>query len=352
MPNNPKLLPEWTTQEAIILAWPDSSTDWAPWLTEVRQCYLNLMKHITENDTGIVLLIKETEVSGFLSQADLMSRIVLVVGDYNDTWVRDYAFLTCETENGLTPVEYQFNGWGNKFDANKDNQVNRRYLAALCQRDMISYSLVCEGGALEIDNNGELLSTELCLSNPERNGDLSLTEYINAFKQQLGTKGVTIFKQGHLTGDDTDGHIDTLVRFTPDQGLVIQSCSDIQDEHHPGLNALVKECAAAFPEHTLFELPLPKVFNAEGERLPASYANYLINNQQIICPVYGYTDDEQALSVLRKAYPEHQIVALNSRSLIEQFGSIHCISMQVPAGTLKSEVVNLFAQGVSVYGHR
>lgn len=350
MSKNQQLLPEWEQQEAIILAWPDEQTDWAPWLSEVRQCYVDLIKLITQNRTGILLLIKQTEVAGFTALAGDLSGIVLVIADYNDTWVRDYAFLTCQTPTGPRPIEYQFNGWGQKFDAAKDNQVNHRYLATLCQRELITYTLVCEGGALEIDGSGALLSTELCLTNPLRNDTHSRVQYQQDFSQQLGASSVTIFQHGHLRGDDTDGHIDTLVRFTEDNGLVIQSCLNApDDEHFAGLNALVAECKAAFPAHQIFELPLPKVVNQAGERLPASYANYLINNQQIICPVYQQPEDEHALAVLAKAYPEHAIVALNSRPLIEQFGSIHCISMQVPINTLKHDVVALFARGITIY---
>lgn len=352
MPNNPRLLPEWVEQEAIILAWPDSETDWAPWLTDVRQCYINLIQHITANGTGVLLLIRETEVEGFLSQAESLTKVLLIPGDYNDTWVRDYAFLTCRTTEGLMPVEYTFNGWGNKFDASKDNQVNQRFLAMLCQHNLISYPLVCEGGALEIDQHGQLLSTRLCLTNPQRNGNHSIQAYRSNFQQQLGASKVTIFEEGHLEGDDTDGHIDTLVRFTPEQGLVVQSCQDPQDQHYQGLKALTDECAAAFPDHHIFELPLPKIYNESSERLPASYANFLINNQQVICPVYGQPEDEAALQVLSSAFPNHQIIPLDSRPLIEQFGSIHCISMQVPRGTLNPDIIDLFAQGVSVYGRR
>lgn len=344
------MLPEWEQQEAIILAWPDMDTDWAPWLTEARLCYLELIKSITDNHTGVLLLIKAAEVDHFVSRHGHLERVVLVVADYNDTWVRDYGFLCCQSDTGLIPVEYQFNGWGQKFDATKDNLVNQKYLASLCQHPLVSFDLVCEGGALEIDQNGHLLSTELCLTNQLRNGEFGIQAYQKAFSEQLGAKNVSVLKNGHLEGDDTDGHIDTIVRYTPEQGLVIQSCFNApQDPHFEGLSALVKECRNTFPEHQIYELPLPRVYNQEGERLPASYANYLINNQQVICPVYQEPEDQLALEVLANAYPNHTITPINSRPLVQQFGSIHCISMQVPKGVLKTDVVNLFSRGVTVY---
>ena len=165
--------------------------------------------------------------------------------------------------------------------------MNQRFLAPLCQQPLRSIPSVCEGGALEIDEQGHLLSTHLCLSNPERNGDMSTQEYVRLFHEQLGAQQVSILEHGHLQGDDTDGHIDTLVRFTGNNGLVIQSAFNRpNDAHFDGLKALVDECQLRVTDHQIFELPLPEVVNSDGDRLPASYANYLICNDHILAPVY------------------------------------------------------------------
>jgi agmatine deiminase len=344
------LLPEWHSQEAVILAWPDQQTDWAPWLSEVQQTYLDLIYKINQAGCGVVLLIRSTQVEAFKAAISQPSNVVMLIADYNDTWVRDYGFLTCQSTCGLQPVEYQFNGWGNKFDAAKDNQINAQVLASLCKLSLISYPLVCEGGALEIDQNQHLLSTSQCLLNPQRNGELSEQQYTTMFLQQLGAEQVTILQNGHLEGDDTDGHVDTLVRFTPDQGLVIQSCYNRTDDaHFEGLSGLVDECRQVFPEHQIFELPLPCIVNSDAERLPASYANFLICNDSVLCPIYQQSEDQEALKVLTKAYPKHRIVPINALPLVQQFGSIHCISMQIPTGTLKAEVLARFSDGVSLY---
>lgn len=346
-----RLLPEWAPQEAIILAWPDDKTDWLPWLKDVRGVYLRLIQAINSQDTGVILLIREAEIAPFKALASHISEplsVLLVSADYNDTWVRDYAFLTCATEQGMQPVEFTFNGWGNKFDAHKDNEINKLVLASLCRRKLHSVELVAEGGALEIDDDGQLLSTEFCLSNPQRNGKMTMAQYSGVFKEALGATSVTIFAQGHLEGDDTDGHIDTLVRFTPNKGIVVQTAFNaLDDPHHQGLAALVAECRAAFPGHQIFELPLPHVVNTQGERLPASYANYLINNKQILCPIYQQPEDELAMSVITRAYPQHTVVPINCLPLVQQFGSLHCISMQVPTDTLKPQIRQLLNTGVS-----
>ncbi len=343
-----RLLPEWAPQEAIILAWPDQHTDWAPWLDQVQPLYIELIRAINQAGTGVLLLIRDEQLDNFHAQAEGLDKVLLLKADYNDTWVRDYGFLTCQSEQGLQPLEFQFNGWGNKFDASKDNQINRSVLAPLCRLPLVSVNLVAEGGALEIDDSGHLLSTEFCLSNPERNGDIDMQRYREIFQQYLGASKTTIFINGHLEGDDTDGHIDTLVRFTEDKGLVVQSAFNRpEDSHFAGLAALVEECRQQLPEHRIFELPLPEIYSAEGDRLPASYANYLINNQQVLCPVYGQPEDQLAIAVLHQAYPQHQIVALNCAPLVQQYGSLHCISMQVPQGTLNADVLSQLMQGVS-----
>ena len=350
--NSLHMLPEWVEQEAIIMAWPHKKSDWAPWLEQARQVYCHIIETLNNNETCVLLLIHFEDIQNAQTQFSKLDishpKILLVPADYNDTWTRDYTFLTRTTEAGNQPIEFIFNGWGNKFDAEKDNQINKRVLASLCQLPMQSYPFVAEGGALEIDNNQHLLSTTSCLFNPERNGDMSGAEYQKLFKTSLGASDFTVFSQGELEGDDTDGHIDTLVRFTPAQGLVVQSAFNRpEDSHYKGLCALIKQCRDAFPCHDIYELPLPVVFNEEGERLPASYANFLITNGQVLCPVYQQIEDDKALAILQKAFPTHKIIAIDCLAIVQQFGSLHCITMQVPTGTLKPTVVEQMNQGIS-----
>jgi agmatine/peptidylarginine deiminase len=346
------LIPEWATQEAIILAWPNKNSDWAPWLEQARQTYCQLIKYINNNDTAVLLLVHTEDISDaqtLLAKLNISHpRILMIPAEYNDTWTRDYTFLTCQTEAGNQPVEFVFNGWGQKFDASKDNQINRYVLSDLCQLPLKSCELVAEGGALEINEDGHLLSTSSCLYNPKRNGDVNYETYQAVFKKSLGATAFTVLSHGELEGDDTDGHIDTLARFTPHQGLVIQSAYNrAQDSHYDNLSAFVKECRESFPQHTVYELPLPSVFNKDGERLPASYANFLINNAQVLCPIYQQPEDNDALAIIQQAFPTHKIIAIDCLAIVQQFGSLHCITMQVPTGTLKSAVVEKMNQGIT-----
>jgi agmatine/peptidylarginine deiminase len=351
MSDNYTLLPEWAPQEAVMLTWPDKNTDWHPWLRDVQNVYLTIIEALNQANTLVVLLVSKDEIEYCKSRLNESSKILLVTAQYNDTWIRDYGFLSCKNESGLQAIEFIFNGWGKKFDAFKDNQINQVVLSQLCQKPIKSVNLVVEGGALEIDQDGLLLSTEFCLTNPKRNGNKSIASYKQDFEQVLGAKQSIILQNGHLEGDDTDGHIDTLVRFTPDNGLVIQSAFNRPDDNHfEGLNALVKECQHSMPTHQIFELPLPYIVNLEGLRLPASYANFLISNQHVLCPIYQQPEDQLAMQIMQNAYPEFTIVPINCLPLVQQFGSLHCISMQIPCGILKLEVLKSFSNGVCIYG--
>jgi agmatine/peptidylarginine deiminase len=345
-----QLLPEWTRQDAMILVWPDKNTDWQPWLESVQRVYLNIIESLNQANTNVVLLVRSDEIKNCLSRLKKSSRVLIISAQYNDTWIRDYGFLSCANKSDLRPIEFVFNGWGQKFDATKDNKINQDVLSQLCQKPIKSIALVVEGGALEIDQYGTLLSTEFCLTNPKRNGDKPITSYQQDFEKYLGAKHSVILQNGYLEGDDTDGHIDTLVRFTPDNGLVIQSASNRpHDSHFKGLAALVTECQRILPTHKIFELPLPYILNSQGDRLPASYANFLISNQHILCPIYQQIEDKLAMQVMQNAYPKFTIVPINCLPLVQQFGSLHCISMQIPCGILKPEVLHSFANGVCVY---
>ena len=345
------LIPEWESADAVMLAWPHEQTDWAPWLQDARATYLQVIDAINQAGAGVILLCQPQQAEDIQAQLPATARVLLVQGQYNDTWMRDYGFLTCASEAGNYPVEFGFNGWGEKFDAGLDNQANQQYLAGLCRLPLQTCNLIAEGGALEIDQHGHLLSTSQCLLNPKRNGDTSLADYTSTFKQVLGASKVTIFEHGHLEGDDTDGHVDTLVRFTPDEGLVIQACDNRPDDsHYAGLKALCDECATHLPEHHQFRLPLPHMVNSDGERLPASYANFLICNEHVLAPVYQQPEDADALRVMQDAFPNHTIVPVDCSVLVQQYGSLHCISMQVPQETLTGQVLSQLQKGVSIYG--
>ena len=355
--NNSKkmaMLPEWAEQEAVVLAWPHKDTDWRYNLDQTKATYLDLINSINATGTPILLLCPESEVDNTKGLLDARShiaqpnKVLIIPAQYNDTWVRDYAFITVSDNEKNYPINFEFNGWGKKFDATLDNQINH-LLGSLCQQSLQSHNLVLEGGAIEIDENQHLLSTQSCLFNPKRNPNYTKELYCQFFQDVLGAKQVNLFQNGHLQGDDTDGHIDTLARFTPLMGIVFQGAENRpQDSHFVDLMKLKFELQQAFPQHTLYSLPLPYVENLEKERLPASYANFLILNKRILLPIYGQAEDDTAIAVTKKAFPNYQVMPINCLSLVQQYGSLHCVTMQIPFNTLKPEIVELASQGVSV----
>jgi agmatine/peptidylarginine deiminase len=342
------LLPEWADQEAVILAWPHKYTDWIDNLEHAQECYLRLIEAINVANAVVILLCCEEEITHVEATLAKRNKVLILPTNYNDTWVRDYAFLTVSDNTKNYPVSFTFNGWGQKFNAELDNQVNLS-LAKLCQQNLLINPAVLEGGAVEIDENQHLLTTASCLYNPKRNGRMTKQQYESVFAEYLGAKVVTILNHGHLEGDDTDGHIDTLARFTPLMGIVLQGADNRPyDPHFADLYKLQYEVSQALPAHKIYSLPLPFVAKHSGERLPASYANYLIVNRHILFPIYGESEDDEALQVIQSAYPNYKIMPIPCLSLVQQNGSLHCITMQVPTNTIKPELIELAQTGVSV----
>ncbi|WP_371193938.1 agmatine deiminase family protein [Glaciecola sp. SC05] len=343
------LLPEWAKQEAVVIAWPHMQSDWLPWIDAARATYVQLIEALNDAQVTVILLCSKAELGIVKSMVSLNAKTLIVPTEYNDTWTRDYVFVTCESALGNQPVEFLFNGWGQKFDASADNLVNKG-LSKLCINPLVSCDIVLEGGAIEIDQNNILMSTSSCLFNPKRNGDMTNEQYHGIFEQYLGARQINIFANGHLIGDDTDGHIDTLARFTPLRSIVMQSAFNRPDDpHFEGLNALKNELQDAFQGYPIFELPLPDMRNSDGERLPASYANFLICNESVLAPVYQQAEDQLAVEILQKAFPNHKIIAIDCSTIVQQYGSLHCITMQIPEHTLKPEILDLAQHGVAVY---
>lgn len=342
------LLPEWAEQEAVLLAWPHQYTDWVDNLAQVQDTYLRLINTINMANAVVILLCDEEELEYVQSLLNPLNKVLIFPTLYNDTWVRDYGFLTVSDNNANYPVSFTFNGWGQKFDAQLDNQVNQT-LAKLCQHTLLINPAVLEGGAIEIDENQHLLTTASCLYNTKRNGHMNKAQYESLFAQYLGAKTVTIFNNGRLEGDDTDGHIDTLARFTPLMGIVLQGADNRpQDPHFAELFKLQYEVSQVLPAHKIYSLPLPFIVNQDGQRLPASYANYLILNRHILFPTYGVAEDKTAAEIVQRAYPNYRVIPVPCESLVQQNGSLHCVSMQVPTNTIKKEYIKLAQAGVSV----
>jgi len=333
-----RLLPEWHPQWGILLAWPDDHTDWAGQLAPTRHTYLALLKALLDHES-VLLVCRDGEAAETArtliddNGAD-SSRLRIRIAEYNDTWARDFGPIGVQGDGAPLLLDFRFTGWGGKFEAGQDNLLSR---ALPWQVALQSQDLVLEGGAIDTDGRGNLLTTRACLRNPNRNPTLDQTTLEQRLRETLGVEHIWWLDHGHLEGDDTDAHVDTLARFVNATTIAYVHCDDPTDSHYPALSAMQAELRELAQREGLTLVPLPMCtpqFNRQGERLPATYANFLITNRKILVPLYDCDSDAAALSTLSAAAGDRQVQGIPCRPLIEQGGSLHCITMQLPQGVL------------------
>ncbi len=338
----PHTLPaEWTAQAAVMLTYPHADTDWSTQLTETESVYLNLAKHICDHEQLIVACHNEQvrqHVAVQLARASIPAeRYALHLAPCDDTWTRDHGPISIYQNQQRLLLDFQFNAWGNKYAAHQDNQITRRLHAAGAFADspLRSVDFILEGGSIDCDGQGTLLSSKNCLLSPQRNGHLSQAEIERTLQEQLGVQRILWLENGYLSGDDTDSHIDTLARFCDPQTIAYVACEDPKDPHYAPLQVMREELHSLRQSHgepyTLVPLPLPAPkYNADQQRLPATYANFLIINGAVLVPTYADAQDQIALNILAHCFPKRKIIGIDCQPLIQQFGSLHCISMQIP----------------------
>jgi agmatine/peptidylarginine deiminase len=310
-----RMLAEWEPQSMVQLTWPHKDTDWAPILDEITAVYEEMAHEIRKREP--LLIVDQIP--------------------HNDTWARDHGFITVEETSfdhkskALILLDFCFNGWGEKFEAALDNQINRQLydqgLVKGLYEDHLDF--VLEGGSIESDGKGTIFTTECCLMAPHRNQPLTKAEIEERLKEWLGAERIVWLQHGSLLGDDTDGHIDTLVRICPDDTLLYTG----GDEDHPDLIKMERELQELRTldgkPYRLLKLPLPRPIYDDGDRLPATYANYLVINGAVLVPTYNQPDlDAEALRIIGEAFPDREIVGIDCRAVIKQHGSLHCCTMQ------------------------
>ena len=307
---------EWEPQSAVQLTWPHEATDWAPILPEITAVYEEMAREIKKREP------------------------LIIVDDipHNDTWARDHGFITVEETSDLRPqtsdlilLDFCFNGWGEKFEAGLDNQINKHLFDKGIVKGQYESHLdfVLEGGSIESDGKGTVFTTTCCLMAPHRNQPLTQQEIEARLKEYLGAERIVWINHGSLIGDDTDGHIDTLVRICPDDTLLYTG----GDEDHPDLARMEEELKTLKTldgcPYRLLKLPLPRPIYDEGDRLPATYANYLVINGAVLVPTYNQPDlDAEAMRIIQQAFPDREIVGIDCCAVIKQHGSLHCCTMQ------------------------
>lgn len=309
------MLAEWEPQSMVQLTWPHKDTDWAPILDEITAVYEEMAHEIRKREP--LLIVDKIP--------------------HNDTWARDHGFITVEETSfdhkskALILLDFCFNGWGEKFEAALDNQINKQLydqgLVKGLYEDHLDF--VLEGGSIESDGKGTIFTTECCLMAPHRNQPLTKAEIEVRLKEWLGAERIVWLQHGSLLGDDTDGHIDTLVRICPDDTLLYTG----GDEDHPDLIKMERELQELRTldgkPYRLLKLPLPRPIYDDGDRLPATYANYLVINGAVLVPTYNQPElDAEAMRIIGEAFPDREIVGIDCRAVIKQHGSLHCCTMQ------------------------
>lgn len=335
-----RLPAEWEKQDGVLMAWPHALTDWEPLLDGVIPVYLEIIKAIIPYEKVVLVGPDKKAIEETLSRHGLSSNIIISEIPNNDTWARDFGPIGVYERARTLMLDFGFNGWGLKFPSNHDNQISKQlFNAGILKDSLLTPGLILEGGSIESDGEGTLLTTSECLLNPNRNPHLSQEQIEEQLKNWLGVRKVLWLDHGYLAGDDTDSHIDTLARLCPDQQILYVTCPDERDEHYVALKAMEAQLRT-FTDHKgrpfkLVGLPWPSAcFAEDGERLPATYANFLILNEAVLVPTYGVPEDEAALKIFEGAFPARKIIGIGCRVLIEQHGSLHCITMQLPQGAL------------------
>ena len=320
---------EWEPQWGVQLTWPHAATDWAPILEEITETYKEIAREISAREALLIVAPESARPTISYPLSAIPS---------NDTWARDHGFITLVDDQGHAQLlDFCFNGWGEKFAADLDNAINRRlYEEGKLKGEYIDcLDFVLEGGSIESDGKGTVFTTTGCLLAPHRNQPLTQAQIEQRLKQELHAERILWIDHGNLTGDDTDGHIDTLVRICPNDTLLYVGCDDPDDEQYTELK-LMEEQLKTFrtldgKPYRLLKLPMPRPIYDDGDRLPATYANFLVINGAVLCPTYAQPDlDAEALRLIKEALPDREIVGIDCRSIIKQHGSLHCCTMQFP----------------------
>lgn len=343
---------EWHKQVAVQLTWPHAKTDWAPYLEDIVRMEVRMADEITKREELVIATPEKDAVKELLSTQlteQQLSRVRIVEMPTDDTWARDHGAITLlpRIEDGEKTgknilLDFCFNGWGKKFPADNDNRITQNLNSSGVFENYYEYVMrdhldfVLEGGSIESDGKGTVFTTSQCLMAPNRNQPLTKKEIEEYLKKTLCAEQIVWLDYGNLIGDDTDGHIDTIVRIAPNDTILYVKCDDKNDEQFDDFNALEKQLQNLRTKegkpYRLLPLPMPKAMYDDGDRLPATYANFLIINGAVLVPTYNQTDlDKKSLDIIQQAFPDREIIGIDAQVAVRQHGSLHCLTMQFPA---------------------
>ncbi|MBN2342124.1 MAG: agmatine deiminase family protein [Deltaproteobacteria bacterium] len=333
---------EWAPQSGVQLTWPHADTDWRLVLDDAELCFVRIAEEISAREILLVVCRDAAAVRGALSNCR-QGNLRIVEIDCNDTWARDHGGITVLKNGTPTVLDFTFNGWGKKFESDLDNRITgamadaNLFFPEVAIEDHLDF--VLEGGSIESDGAGTILTTSTCLLSENRNDGLNRSQIEYELKRRLGAERVLWLDHGFLEGDDTDSHIDTLARFCDTQTIAYVACDDSDDIHFSALQQMKNQLESfrtlnGMP-YRLVPLPMADASFDAADRLPATYANFLILNHAVLVPVYNSPKDEIALQTLKSIFSDRDVVGIDCRVLIKQHGSLHCVTMQYPEGVLR-----------------
>jgi len=318
---NKRLIAEFEKQSYTQIIFPHKKTDWAEYLDEAEQTFLNIINAIIKYQPCLVVCC---DINAVKKHFKKNRNLFFVEYETDDTWARDCSALCVENNSLVELLDFTFNGWGGKFEASKDNAMTKHI-----NKDITTHDFILEGGAIESNGADTILTTSKCMLNKNRNAELNsiqITQKLNSF---FGTTKILYLNHGYLAGDDTDSHIDTLARFIDKSTIMYVKCEDKDDEHFTELRLMEKELQVIADDNNyrLIALPMCDAIYYEKERLPATYANFLFVNGAVLVPTYGVRQDEAALQIFRDTFTDRDIVEVDCSVLIRQHGSLHCVTM-------------------------
>jgi agmatine deiminase len=320
-----RLIAEFEEQSFTQIIFPHQDTDWAPYLKEAQETFVNIINAIRKYQKCLVISYNIEAVKSHFSTYENLFFVEYIC---DDTWARDCSALCIENAGKIELLDFTFTAWGGKFEAGRDNLMSQN-LSSHYSVPMQKCDFILEGGGIESNGVDLILTTSECVLNSNRNATYSSQEVDKKLKAYFGAKEVLILNHGYLSGDDTDSHIDTLARFASHDTIMYVKCEDENDEHYEELHLMEKELQAYAQIHRLklIALPMTDALFYEDERLPATYANFLFVNGAVIVPTYGVKQDEKALQILKDTFKDLDVVGIDCSVLVRQHGSLHCVTM-------------------------
>ena len=320
-----RFIAEFEKQSFTQIIFPHKNSDWVEYLKEAQNNFIAIINAIIKYQKCLVIC---DDIQSVKANFRDNKNLFFVEYQTDDTWARDCSALCIENNSTIELLDFTFTGWGDKFEAQKDNAMSQS-IKKHYSCDMKQIDFILEGGAVESNGNGLLLTTSQCVLNKNRNKTLTKDEITQKLKDEFGISSILYLNHGYLAGDDTDSHIDTLARFIDERTIMYVVCDDRNDEHYQELKLMENELKVFTKEYDLelIALPMTQAIYFEEERLPATYANFLFINGAILVPVYGVKEDEKALSIFREVFKNRDIIAIDCQTLIKQHGSLHCVTM-------------------------